>query len=92
MPSVVALAVRFPDRHALAGSWNVVEGTLSLPGEGPPAGARVVLDGRLGEVGFLLGGSVVAGPDGSRFLEVDEACRPVIEALLEPPARGRAVA
>src|SRR5690606_250214 len=68
MPPIVALALRYPDRHALANGWDMVEGTLALPAEAPPPGASVVLDGRVGEVGFLLGGCVVAGSGGSRAL------------------------
>ena len=93
MPPIVALALRYPDRRALANGWDMVEGTLALPADAPPPGASVVHDGRVGEVGFLLGGCVVACSGGRRALAVDEAGRPVIEALLEPPKpRGRAVA
>jgi hypothetical protein len=94
MPPTVAVAVRYPHPHALADSWDVLDGTLVLPADAPPPGASVLVDGRVGDVGFLLGGQVVPGPEGTRRVEVAPEGRPLIEALLEPgrDAVRRAVA
>jgi hypothetical protein len=96
MPPVVPVVARFPDQHALARSWDVLEGTLSLPVEAPPPGAFVLVDGSVGEVCFLVGGTVVAGRAGRFGVQLLPACRPLIEALIEPSprrsSRRRAVA
>ena len=89
MAAHVALAVRFPDHHALAGGWDVVAGTLRVAMELPPPGTAVLVDGRVGEVGFLLGGRITACPGGERRIEVLEGA-PVVEALLEPARKKRA--
>lgn len=85
---IFAVSVRFPHARALADSWDVVAGTLAVSAEMPPPGEPVVVDGRVGEAGFLLGGSVVEGG----AIAVEPAGHPVLEALLEPPSGARAVA
>lgn len=89
MPSAVPVVACFPHEHALAKSWDVLEGTLALPVETPPPGAFVLVDGRVGEVCFLVGGTIVAGSRGGPLLQVPPESRPLIEALIEP-ARRRA--
>ena len=96
MPPVVPVVARFPDQHALARSWDVLAGTLALPTETPPAGAFVLVDGCVGDVCFLVGGTVIAGRAGRTGVQLLPECRPLIEALIEPSprrvSRRRAVA
>ncbi|WP_373049360.1 hypothetical protein [Vulgatibacter sp.] len=90
MLPTVAVVVRYPHHHALAASWDVIEGTLALPVEVPPPGGSVLIDGMVGEVCFLLGGTVVAGPGGRRLVQVAAEGRPLVEALILPPCSSSA--
>lgn len=88
MPDPVAVSVCFADPCALAAGWDLLAGRLALPTPLPEAGTFVLVDGRVGDVAFLVGGTVVPAADGGRALAIEAEGHALIEALIEPPARA----
>lgn len=87
MSQTVAITVRYPSRGALATAWDVLKGTLALPQEAPPIGARVLVDGLVGDATFLAWGEVIETLEGERLVLLRPDGRAELEAILEPPRK-----